>query len=68
MKDVVLKYGFAFSRRGCSCAGSPYIFRREGYEITIYEHRKLWRMTKHNTTIAKGTDKDLELKLKEIWD
>ena len=67
MIEIVLKYGFTYSRRGCSCSGSPYIYRRETYEITIYERRGLFVLTNRNTTIAKGKENELEQKLKEIW-
>ena len=66
MKELVLKYGFVYSRRGCSCSGSPYIYRKETYEITIYEHRGVFVLTNRNTTIAKGKSNELEQKLKEI--
>lgn len=67
MKELVLKYGFTYSRRGCSCSGSPYIYRNGSYEITIYERRGLFILTNRNTTIAKGKENELEQKLKEIW-
>lgn len=66
MKELVLKYGFVYSRRGCSCSGSPYIYRRETYEITIYEHRGVFVLTNRNTAIAKGKANELEQELKNL--
>lgn len=69
MKEIAIEFGFKYNRRGCSCSGSPYVYRRDNYELTIYERRDMWVLTKSNTTIAKGKGIDLLLiKLKEIWD
>jgi hypothetical protein len=72
MREIATALGFTYNRRGCSCSGSPYIYmayrNSTHYELTIYESRNFWKLTANNTQVADGDSKDLEKKIKQIWD
>lgn len=72
MKEQAIALGFIYNRRGCSCSGSPYIYRAQRnntpYELTIYEGRNSWKLTARNTTIASGNAANLTTKITEIWE
>lgn len=71
MIDTATRLGFVFSHTGCPCNGRPKIFKQERggriYQLTIWEHRKLWRLSAVGTTLIRGNDTDLETKINELW-
>ncbi|MEE1096535.1 MAG: hypothetical protein UH084_08220 [Paludibacteraceae bacterium] len=80
MLKLVEEYGFKYSRRGCSCNGSPYIYIKrtdEGtwnvqlWPLRLDNARKLpaWHITHRNQRIAAGVSyNELQHKLQELWD
>ena len=72
MKQQAIDLGFYYSRKGCSCSGSPSIYaavrNNIRYELTLYESRDTWKLTANNTSIAEGDAANLTTKIQEIWD
>lgn len=64
--------GFAFSRKGCPCSGTPLIYTKQVdgtlYTLTIWERRNTWRLTMRGCVLATGNKDNLTDKIKALWD
>ena len=64
--------GFAFSRKGCPCNGTPVIYtitrEKTLYTLTIWERRNTWRLTSRGCVLATGNKDNLTDKIKALWD
>lgn len=72
MRTIADELGFAFSRTGCPCNGSPAIYicvrGTKRYTLTIWEKRDYWTLKEGGYQIAWGNKENMNTKIKEIWD
>lgn len=70
MKDLATQLGFAFSRKGCLCNGTPLIYTQAVagtlYTLTLWERRDAWRLTAKGCVIATGKTDNLIDKITHI--
>lgn len=70
MREQAEALGFAYSRKGCPCNGTPLVYvRKENgttYTLTIWLRRDVWRLTNRGCTIATGNAENMTEKITNI--
>lgn len=68
MTQTAEALGFTYSRKGCPCNGTPVIYKKDAYQLTMWLKRGVWQLKTKNCVLATGNKDNMTDKIKAIWD